>query len=141
MHSIKELLNQEKRRINFIQGTKRLRRFCTNIVYWELLLLLHENSGDPELGINDYIDALQCTRLTRLTVSNFIKDRISDGDLLVVPSVKKSKKALALSDELEAELKQLMMMNMPSAHRPSLKSFENRQVNQTEEPTTKWAAQ
>lgn len=141
MQTIRELLNQEKQKISFIQGTKRLKRFCTNIVYWELLLLLHDKSGDPELGINDYIDTLQSTRLTRLTISNFIKDRISDGDLLVAPSVKKSKKALALSDELEAELKQLMMMNLPSAHRPSLKNFEERQVSRKEVPTTKWAAQ
>lgn len=141
MQNIKELLNQEKRKIEFIQVSKRLKRFCTHITYWELLLLLHENSGDPELGINDYIDTLQSTRLTRLTISNFIKDRISDGDLLIRPAVKKSKKALALSHELEAELKQLMMMNLPSAHRPSLENFEERQVNRTEVPTTKWAAQ
>jgi len=140
MHNIKELLNQEKRRIKFIQGTKRLRRFCTHIVYWELLLLLYENSGDPELGINDYIDTLQSTRLTRLTVSNFLKDRINDGDLIVVPSVKKSKKALALSEELEAELKHLMVMNLPYAHMLSLDEVEKLQISQTEAPTSKWAA-
>ena len=104
MNTISQISNLEKHRLHSLQTSIRLRRFSLNITHWELLLLIYELDGDPEYGINDYIDNLNTMRSTRLTIQNFIKDRIQEGDLLIAPSLKKSKKTLTLAPELKSEL-------------------------------------
>ena len=111
MSIIQAVAHWEKQRIYETQNTVRLKRFYSNITHWELLLSVYERAGDPEMGITDYVESLKSTRVTRLTIYNFIKDRISDGDFVVIPSVKRSKKSLALSDELKQELECYMMAN------------------------------
>ena len=41
---------------------------------------------------------------SQMTIYNFIKDRIEDGSFVLLPSQKKSRKALGLSAELEVAL-------------------------------------
>ena len=41
---------------------------------------------------------------SQMTVYNFIKDRIEDGSFVLLPSLKKSRKALGLSAELQIAL-------------------------------------
>jgi hypothetical protein len=45
-------------------------------------------------------------RTTRLTIQNFIKDRIQEGSLVVTASNKKSRKTLALGEQLKSELEE-----------------------------------
>lgn len=96
----------ELERIQRLANTRYLRIFAANLTYWELLITIHALDGDPEYGISDYIDKLCSLRRTRLTVQNFIKDRIEDGAFSIVPSSKKSRKTLVLSKALQAEFEE-----------------------------------
>lgn len=111
MKSNYQLSKPERKRLESVKSSNRLKRCSTNITHWELLLLIYELDGDPQYGINDYIDALTTLRATRLTIQNFIKDRIEDGDFEVAPSIKRSKKTLVLSDELRVELEKYLVDN------------------------------
>ncbi len=105
MHEIQVEITQtiEFARIRRLAETRYLRIFAANLTYWELLVTIYALDGDPEHGISDYIDRLCSLRRTRLTVQNFIKDRIEDGAFLVVPSTKKSRKTLVLNNALKTE--------------------------------------
>lgn len=99
-----ELCSTELKRIRYINGTHILKKFSSNMSHWELLMIIYNLNGNPSYGINDYIDKLQTMRTTRLTLQNFIKDRVNDGSLIVVKSAKKSRKTLSLSALLADEL-------------------------------------
>ena len=105
MHEIQVEITQtiEFERIRRLAESRYLRIFAANLTYWELLVTIHALDGDPEHGISDYIDRLCSLRRTRLTVQNFIKDRIEDGAFSTVPSNKKSRKTLVLNNALKAE--------------------------------------
>ncbi|MCR9140511.1 MAG: hypothetical protein NXI27_31470 [Alphaproteobacteria bacterium] len=87
-------------------SSSRLWKFSSDVTYWELLLVIYKHKGNPEFGITDYIDQLKTRRQSLLTIRNFIRDRIADADFLIVPAVKKSRKALTLNDPLRRELEQ-----------------------------------
>lgn len=98
----------ELERIRRLANTRYLKVFAANLTYWELLITIHVLDGDPGYGISDYIDKLCSLRRTRLTVQNFIKDRIDDKAFSVVPSTKKSRKTLVLNKALQGELEEFL---------------------------------
>ena len=61
-------------------------------------------NGNPNLGVRDYLKLLQTSKCSVRTYSLFIKDRIADGDLIQVASIKKSQKSYRLSDSILAAL-------------------------------------
>jgi hypothetical protein len=95
----------ELERIRFLNGTAFLRHFASRNATWELLWIILELEANGDYGISDYIDRLKTLRTTRLTIQNFIKDRLQEGSLIVTESNKKSRKTLALSEALKIELK------------------------------------
>lgn len=78
--------------------------FFSRATTWELLLVIAKLDGNGAYGINDYIDQLETLQTTRLTIQNFIKDRISEGSLVIVKGNKRSRKTLNLSPDLREEL-------------------------------------
>ena len=58
------------------------------IYFYELLLIIGELDGDPRYGITDYFERLKTRNCTTKTLSTFLNDRIADGDLVLVPSLK-----------------------------------------------------
>ena len=94
----------ELERIAQKHHSKFLKYFSSAPAVWEFLLIVYRLDGNPNYGISDYISQLQTSRKTRLTMAQFVKDRIADGHLIVCPSAKKSRKTLTLSDELRKEL-------------------------------------
>jgi hypothetical protein len=91
-------------RVRLLHETQQLRHFVSRNITWELLLVIYELEGIGDYGINDYIDKLQTMKTTRLTIQNFVKDRINEGSLIVTSSNKKSRKTLLLSQKLRDEL-------------------------------------
>lgn len=87
-----------------VKPKDKLSRFFRSQTRWELLLLVAANKGNEEIGIWNYIDMLATRTESQMTVYNFIKDRIEDGSFVLLPSLKKSRKALGLSPEIEAAL-------------------------------------
>lgn len=83
---------------------RRLTPFFSRASTWELLLVIARLDGNGAYGINDYIDQLETLQATRLTIQSFIKDRISEGSLIVIAGNKRSRKTLKLSQELRKEL-------------------------------------
>lgn len=94
----------ELERVRLLHETQYLRHFVSRSITWELLLVIYELEGIGDYGINDYIDQLKTMRTTRLTIQNFIKDRINERSLIVTTSNKKSRKTLLLSQKLRDEL-------------------------------------
>ena len=96
----------ELSRVRFIGSSKMLRPFVQRLETWEFLLIVYALSGDGRYGIEDYLDQLQTLKCTRLTMRNFVRDRIAEGALVVVNADKKSRKSLAISEELGRELEE-----------------------------------
>ena len=71
---------------------------------YELLLIIGGLNGNPNVGVRDYLKLLQTSKFSVRTYSLFIKDRIADGDLIQVTSIKKSQKSYRLSDPILAAL-------------------------------------
>lgn len=78
--------------------------FLSRLTTLELLLVIADLDGNGEYGINDYIDRLETLQTTRLTIQNFIKDRVAEESLIVVEGKKRSRKTLKLSPDLRKEL-------------------------------------
>ena len=91
-------------RIRVSSKSKILRPFFQRVETWELLLIVYALEGDGTYGIEDYLDRLQTLKFTRITMRNFIKDRIAEGSFFAMQGEKKSRKSLMLSDELRASL-------------------------------------
>ncbi len=91
-----------------IRPKDKLSRFFRSQTKWELVLLVAANRGNEEIGIWNYIDMLATRTESQMTIYNFIKDRIEDGSFVLLPSLKKSRKALGLSEELELALKEYL---------------------------------
>jgi hypothetical protein len=94
----------ELHRIRTTSRSKILRPFFQRVETWELLLIIRDLEGDGSYGIEDYLDRLQTLKFTRITMRNFIKDRIAEASLIAVVGDKKSRKSLILSDELRSNL-------------------------------------
>lgn len=97
-------VDQELKFTRSIKPKDKISRFFRSQSKWELLLLVAANKGNDEIGIWNYIDMLATRTESQMTIYNFIKDRIEDGSFVLLPSPKKSRKALGLSAELEAAL-------------------------------------
>jgi len=97
-------VEKELRATQSVRPKDKLSRFYRSQTRWELLLLVAANSGNEEIGIWNYIDMLGTRTESQMTVYNFIKDRIEDGSFVLLPSLKKSRKSLGLSAELQIAL-------------------------------------
>ena len=104
MDVIKQMIAVETERTRAIQSSEALQAFASTPTYWELLLTIYKLDGDPNFGVNDYVDLLTVQELTRLTVLNFMKAQLKAGHLQLAPSLKRSRKTLILSDALKVEL-------------------------------------
>ena len=80
------------------------------IYFHELLLIIGELDGDPRYGINDYFEMLKTRNCTTKTLSTFLNDRIADGDLVLVPSLKQSRRTYKLKSELKEICESLVPM-------------------------------
>lgn len=97
-------ISTELNRIRASSSSKILRPYFQRVETWELLLIVYALEGDGAYGIEDYLDRLQTLKLTRVTMRNFIKDRVAEKSFLTVTGDKKSRKSLILSDELRSDL-------------------------------------
>ena len=104
MDVIKQMIAVETERAQAIQSSEALHTFARNPTYWELLLTIYKLDGDPNFGVNDYVDLLTVREVTSLTVLNFMKAQIKAGHLQLTPSLKRSRKTLIVSDALKVEL-------------------------------------
>jgi hypothetical protein len=102
-------------------------------------MIIYELEANGDYGINDYIDRLKTLRTARLTIQNFIKDRLQEGSLIVTKSNKKSRKTLALSDELRNELEDYFAWIVDKDVTPDLSSEEAGLTNSSDPRT--WATQ
>lgn len=71
-------------------------------------MLIAANNRSDEIGIWNYIDMLTTRTESPMTIYTFIRDRIDDGSLVLLPGRKKSRKVLALSPHLEAALNEFL---------------------------------
>ena len=81
------------------------------IYFYELLLIIGELDGDPRYGITDYFEMLKTRNCTTKTLSTFLNDRIADGDLVLVPSLKQSRRTYKLKPELKEICESLVPMH------------------------------
>ena len=80
------------------------------IYFYELLLIIGELDGDPRYGITDYFERLKTRNCTTKTLSTFLNDRIADGDLVLVASLKQSRRTYKLKPELKELCESLVQM-------------------------------
>lgn len=80
------------------------------IYFYELLLIIGELDGDPRYGITDYFERLKTRNCTTKTLSTFLNDRIADGDLVLVASLKQSRRTYKLKPELKEICESLVQM-------------------------------
>ena len=80
------------------------------IYFHELLLIIGELDGDPRYGITDYFEMLKTRNCTTKTLSTFLNDRIADGDLVLVASLKQSRRTYKLKLELKEICESLVQM-------------------------------
>lgn len=97
-------LQREMDRNRYCVRQRNLRAFTKQPEYWELLLLLAELDGDPTCGIESCLDQLQTLQVSRITIRNFIKDRMADGSFISQVGHKKSSRKLLLHPDLRADL-------------------------------------
>ena len=88
---------------------------------YELLLIIGSLNGNPKVGVRDYLKLLQTNKCSVRTYSLFIQDRIADGDLVQVASIKKSQRSYRLSDPILA----LLSSSTFSSDRKSLRARQN----------------
>ena len=84
--------------------------FMKSVSKWELLLTIADLEGSPDFGIWNYIEMLNTKTENPMTLYAFLKSKIEEGSLLITKSEKKSRKSLVLSEKLEMELNDFMIM-------------------------------
>lgn len=102
---MKTPIEKELDRLRYLAGTKYLKVFIKYPEYWELMLLIAINENNQEIGIEDYLDSIATMQVNRVTVRNFIKDRVAEGTIMSRQGEKKSRRMLSLSDKVIEELK------------------------------------
>jgi hypothetical protein len=102
---MKAPIDKELDRLRYLAGTKYLKTFIKYPEYWELMLLIAINENNQDIGIEDYLDNIATMQVNRVTVRNFIKDRVAEGSILSRQGEKKSRRMLTLSDKVTEELK------------------------------------
>jgi hypothetical protein len=80
------------------------------IYFYELLLIIGELDGDPKYGITDYFEMLKTRNCTTKTLSTFLNDRIAEGDLVSVPSLKQSRRTYKLNPKLKEICENMALM-------------------------------
>ena len=92
----------KNKRTNLIKFHELLpKSWLQRIYFFELFLIIGDLDGNPQYGITDYFEMLKTRNCTTKTLSTFLNDRIADGDLMLVQSLKKSRKTYRLSSELK----------------------------------------
>ena len=92
----------KNRRTNLIKFHEMLPiSWLQRIYFFELFLIIGDLDGNPQYGITDYFEMIKTRNCTAKTLSTFLNDRIADGDLIVVQSLKKTRKTCRLSSELK----------------------------------------
>lgn len=107
------MLEKELRIVRSITHKERLSKFYKTQTRWELLLLVKSLQDTEDVGIWSYIEMLQTRTESHMTIYQFIKDRIADGNFVVVESGKKSRKVVKLSKELDEELSEYLHRRHP----------------------------
>ncbi|WP_445810450.1 hypothetical protein [Yoonia sp.] len=102
---MKSPIEKELERLRYLAATKSLKVFIKYPEYWELMLLIAINENNQEIGIEDYLDNIATMQVNRVTVRNFIKDRVAEGTIISRQGEKKSRRMLTLSDKVTEELK------------------------------------
>lgn len=82
---------------------KNMRAYLRHPDYWEVLLLIIKYDGNKEFGIGNYIDQIENRTLSQLTIANFLRDEIANGNLEIIEGDKKSRKTLYISNTLLRE--------------------------------------
>ena len=90
------------------------------IYFYELFLIIGELDGDPRYGITDYFEMIQTRNCTAKTLSTFLNDRIAEGDVVLVQSLKQSRKTYRLNRELKQICQNLALQ---IAHKSSPESL------------------
>ena len=75
--------------------------WLSRIYFYELFLIIGELDGNPKYGLSDYFEFLETRSCTTKTLSTFIANRIADGDLVLVESLKQSRRTYKLNPELK----------------------------------------
>lgn len=98
----------ELERIARLSDYPLLKKFMFDISKWELLLHVCVNfkSGNS-VGITEYYDLLQNRTKSRLTLTNFLRDRVVDGTFDVL--IRDGRKNLAPSQDILAELSRFLL--------------------------------
>ena len=93
------------------------------IYFYELFLIIGELDGDPQYGITDYFEMIETRNCTTKTLSTFLSDRIADGDIVSVQSLKQSRKTYRLNPDLKRICESLVLET--STGSSSTKSLHN----------------
>lgn len=75
--------------------------WLSRIYFYELFLIIGELDGNPKYGLSDYFEFLETRSCTTKTLSTFIANRIADGDLVLVESLKQSRRTYKLNPKLK----------------------------------------
>ena len=96
------------RRTNLIKFYELLpKSWLQRVYFFELFLIIGDLDGNPKYGITDYFEMIETRSCTTKTLSTFLNERIAEGDLVLVQSLKKSRKTYRLSSELREICKDL----------------------------------
>ena len=77
-----------------------MRAYLRHPDYWEVLLIIVKYDGNKDYGIGNYIDQIENQTLSQLTIENFLRDEIANGNLVIIEGEKKSRKTLNMSNTL-----------------------------------------
>lgn len=80
-----------------------MRAYLRHPDYWEVLLIIVKYDGNKDYGIGNYIDQIENQTLSQLTIENFLRDEIANGNLVIIEGEKKSRKTLNMSNTLLRE--------------------------------------
>lgn len=85
------------------KSLKNMRAYLRHPDYWEALLIIVKYDGNKDYGIGNYIDQIENRTLSQLTIANFLRDEIANGNLVIIEGEKKSRKTLNMSNTLLRE--------------------------------------
>lgn len=96
---VKVFLSETRHR----KSLKNMKAYLRHPDYWEVLLLIIKYDGNIDFGIGNYIDKIENRTLSQLTIANFLRDEIANGNLEIIEGEKKSQKTLNISKTLMRE--------------------------------------
>jgi hypothetical protein len=110
-------LERELHRLHYLGARPKLRPYIKYPEFFELLLLIKMKREEHDMGIEDYLNCIKSKQVNRVTVRNFIRDRVADGSILAQPGKKKSSRILRLNEDLEEELHQYLQEFASTYHK------------------------